>query len=90
MKTYCVSYDLNKSGKNYEALYEEIKSSPGWCHALDSTWFVSSPEDANQLSERLRKRLDEDDDLLVITVSSDYAGWLASHTWDWIGKHVKT
>lgn len=88
MTVYCVSYDLNKSGQNYNALYEEIKKSPGWCHTLDSTWLISSSETANQLSDRLRKHLDDNDDLLVIKVSRDYAGWLPKQTWEWIDKHV--
>lgn len=28
MPVYCVSYDLNKAGQNYNALYEELKKSP--------------------------------------------------------------
>ncbi|EHH0751324.1 hypothetical protein ACJO1Q_03580 [Vibrio parahaemolyticus] len=88
MTVYCVSYDLNKSGQNYNGLYDEIKSSPGWCHALDSTWLISTSESASQLSERLRKKIDGNDDLLVIKVSRDYAGWLSKQTWDWIDKHV--
>lgn len=35
MSVYCVSYDLNKAGQNYNALYDELKKSPGWCHPLD-------------------------------------------------------
>jgi len=88
MTVHCVSYDLNKSGQNYNALYDELKKSPGWCHALDSTWLVSTTETAQQLSDRLRRHLDNNDTLLVMAVAKDNAGWLPQSTWDWINKHV--
>ncbi|EFG8088958.1 TPA: hypothetical protein OCO34_004803 [Escherichia coli] len=84
MSVYCVSYDLNQAGQNYNALYDELKKSPGWCHPLDSTWLISTGETAQQLSDRLRKHLDNNDTLLVIGVTKEYAGWLTQDTWDWM------
>ena len=84
MSVYCVSYDLNQAGQNYNALYDELKKSPGWCHPLDSTWLISTGETAQQLSDRLRRRLDNNDTLLVIGVTKEYAGWLTQDTWDWM------
>ncbi len=83
MSVYCVSYDLNQAGQNYNALYDELKS-PGWCHPLDSTWLISTGETAQQLSDRLRRHLDNNDTLLVIGVTKEYAGWLTQDTWDWM------
>lgn len=84
MSVYCVSYDLNQAGQNYNALYDELKKSPGWCHPLDSTWLISTRETAQQLSDRLRRHLDNNDTLLVIGVTKEYAGWLSQDTWDWM------
>lgn len=88
MSVYCVSYDLNKAGQNYNALYDELKKSPGWCHPLDSTWLISTRETAQQLSDRLRRHLDNNDTLLVIGVTKEYAGWLQQTTWDWMRQHI--
>ncbi|MHB0390349.1 hypothetical protein ACYBJS_25320, partial [Klebsiella pneumoniae] len=71
-------------GQNYNALYDELKKSPGWCHPLDSTWLISTGETAQQLSDRLRRHLDNNDTLLVIGVTKEYAGWLTQDTWDWM------
>ena len=84
MSVYCVSYDLNQAGQNYNALYDELKKSPGWCHPLDSTWLISTGETAQQLSDRLRRHLDNNDTLLEIGVTKEYAGWLTQDTWDWM------
>jgi len=88
MTVYCVSYDLNKSGQNYNALYEELKKSSNWWHYLDSTWLILTGETADELSNRLRKHLDDNDNLLVIKVTRPYAGWLKKEAWEWINQNV--
>ena len=88
MTVYCVSYDLNKSGQNYTALYEELKKSSSWWHYLDSTWLILTSETVTQLTDRIRKNIDDNDSLLVIKVVRDYGGWLNQEAWDWINANV--
>jgi hypothetical protein len=88
MPVYCVSYDLNKLGQNYAYLHEELRSSGTWWHHLGTTWLVHTSEAAEQLSTRLRKALDDNDSLLVIKVTRDYAGWLPKKAWEWIEQHL--
>ena len=88
MTVYCVSYDLNKAGQNYSALYDELKASPGWWHNLDSTWLVSTQESADQLCDRLLRHLDQNDRLLVIKVVKPFQGFLTEEAWEWIRAHV--
>ena len=88
MTTFCVSYDLNKSGQNYNALYEELKKSPRWCHPMDSTWLIVTSETAEQLRDRIRKHLDDNDTLLVIKVVRPYSGWLTKEVWDWLQENI--
>ncbi|KRA51345.1 SinR [Pseudoxanthomonas sp. Root65] len=88
MSTYCISYDLNKSGQNYGALYEELKSSPNWCHPMDSTWLIVTGESPEQVRDRLRKHMDDNDTLLIIKVVRPYSGWLTQEVWGWLEKHV--
>lgn len=88
MNVFCVSYDLNKSGQDYEGVINELKNSTSWWHYLGSTWLIATNESASTLSERIRKHTDTNDSLLVIRVTKDYAGWLTEEAWDWIKKHV--
>lgn len=88
MTTFCVSYDLNKSGQNYTALYEELKKSPNWWHHLDSTWLIVTNETADQLRDRIRKHLDDNDTLLIIKVIRPYSGWLNKQAWEWLDKNI--
>jgi hypothetical protein len=85
---FCVSYDLNDPGQHYEALYNELKSSSGWWHYLDSTWLISTAETADQLAHRLYGVIDKNDRLLVIAVGRDNQGWLPKAAWDWINRHT--
>ena len=88
MNVYLVSYDLNKTGQNYSALYKELEASSAWSHPLDSTWLIATNESADQLSTRMRKHLDSNDLSLVIKVTNSYAGWLTEEMWNWIYKHI--
>lgn len=88
MTVYCVSYDLNKSGQNYAALYNELKASLSWWHQLDSTWLIHTNESADQLSSRLLRHLDQNDRLLVIKVVRPYQGFHTEQAWQWIRQHV--
>jgi hypothetical protein len=88
MNVYCVSYDLKKPGQDYEPLYEQLKKSLGWWHYLDSTWLISTFEDAQTLASRLLSVIDANDRLLVIRVSNERQGWLPKDAWDWIALHV--
>jgi len=86
---YCISYDLNKDGKNYEGLIEELKKSSSWWHFLKSTWLIYTNETASQVWTRLEKQVDKDDYILIILVSKDYQGWLPKEAWEWIERYLK-
>ncbi len=77
MSVFSVSYDLNKSGQDYEGLYSELKQTGGYSHIMDSTWLVWTSETAEQLSSRLLSKMDKNDTLFVSKVNKgEYAGWL--------------
>ncbi len=89
MSVYCVSYDLNTPGQKYNDLHEELKSSPSWWHYLTSTWLIYTNESSQQLSDRLRAHLDDNDNLMVIRVTADYAGLLPEEAWKWMREHIR-
>lgn len=83
--TYVISYDLNKPGKNYPDLYEEIQSIGSWCHPVDSTWFVVSSESATAIRDRLMATVDKTD-AVIVTQASAPAAWdgLPSDVSEWL------
>jgi hypothetical protein len=74
MSTFLIGYDLNKTGKDYKALTDEIKKLGAWWHHLDSTWLVISSLTASQIRDKLKPFIDSDDELLVV-LSSGVGAW---------------
>ena len=88
---YIVSYDLNKTGQDYNGLYEELKKSPSWWHYLDSTWLIYTSESADQVWQRISKHFDQNDRALILKAQpglSNRAGWLEQKAWDWIRTYI--
>lgn len=84
-----ITYDLNTPGKNYQALYESIKSLGEWWHYLDSNWLVNTTLSTYQINEHLRKCIDDNDNLLIIEFNpSTAAGWLPKDAWKWISERA--
>lgn len=71
---YCISYDLITPGKNYDALYEAIKSFGRWWHQTGSVWFIASDKSPSQIRDFLRTNIDENDKLFVVRVYESWAG----------------
>ena len=90
MTTYMIGYDLNKAGKNYGDLIDEIKEiANGYWHHLDSTWLVNTNLNAGQIRDRLKKHLDSDDELLVIAVANNWATYGVSDSGNkWLHKNL--
>ena len=76
--------------RRVEAFYDELENSPDWAHYLERTWLISTLESANELNARLRRHLRDDDLLLVIRVTPDYAGWLPEGAWTWLKERAGT
>lgn len=80
MKVYQIDYDL-RNRRNYQSLYERIKSYPFWCRPLESTWVVSTESSAVQVRNYLKGALDQDDGILVTRLEGEAA-------WDNVGLKV--
>jgi hypothetical protein len=81
-----ITYDLKRPGQDYSSLHAAIKELGSWWHYLESTWLVATGSSTLQVSERLRKEIDQNDSLLIIRVTKDYSGWLAQDAWDWLNR----
>lgn len=84
MTTYCVAYDLNNSGKNYDGLIQAIENYTN-IKALYSTWFIKSNSSASDIYNNLSSYIDRDDHLFVVEISSsNQQGWMPKKVWDWL------
>lgn len=87
-KVYSISYDLNKSGKDYEGLIAAIKSYGTWCTPTKSYWLVVTTGSAKDIYNKLKPHLDNDDRIFIQRVMGDNAGWMSKQLWEWVNNNV--
>jgi hypothetical protein len=89
VRTYLITYDLNKPGQDYSKLFEAMKGLGAWGHHLDSTWIVKTNLSATQIRDRLNPPvIDPNDGLLVVRLQGDWASWMTPDTNEWLQKNI--
>lgn len=90
MTAFLITYDLNKSDKNYEGLHDMIIqiSNDTWCRPLKSVYLVQSNLSPETISKKLMSVMDKNDFLLVIEVKNNKDGWLHNDQWDYMKKYI--
>lgn len=76
MKTYLISYDLNRVGQNYPSLYKAITAYTHHINAMDSLWVIKTTETAAQIYDKLAGHIDANDFLLVSELNPNHRGWV--------------
>ena len=89
MKTYLITYDLNKPGQDYSKLFDGIKALGAWGHYLDSTWIIKTQLNATQIRDRLNPPvIDSNDGLLVVRLQGDWASWMKLDANEWFQNNI--
>jgi hypothetical protein len=82
---HSISYDLREPGRNYEDLYDVIKSANGWAHPMDSLWFIKTSESVDSWCKKLRSVMDQNDELFIVDITGqNRQGWMGQKFWDWL------
>ncbi|AHG83056.1 hypothetical protein F543_1920 [Bibersteinia trehalosi USDA-ARS-USMARC-189] len=68
-----ITYDLNKSGQNYVALIEKIKTLGAWAKVQQSVWYLHTSYSSKEVLEILSTITDYNDSLFVAQLSD--ANW---------------
>lgn len=89
-KCYIISYDLMAPGKNYEALYNAIKSYGTWGKITESCWIVVSAFSAAVIRDQLSMYMDRNDRLFVSRLAIP-AAWKNTKADDaWVKRILET
>lgn len=89
MGSYMISYDLNKSDKNYDGLIKAIKDiSTDWCKPVKSTWVIKT----NLLSSKavydaLSSQLDDNDYIIIAAITKDVYGYMSKDVADYLSSN---
>lgn len=90
MRTHLISYDLVAPGRNYETLYDFLKSFGTRAKPLESLYLVRTSLSAKEVRDKIKSYIDTNDKVLVIDVTGDASAWkgLPDSTGAWIKKHM--
>ncbi len=87
---YLITYDLKSPGKDYNTLYDTIKTAPYWWHHLESTWIIQTEQSVTYWSEKIRNVIDQNDLFLIVDITEQpRQGWLKKTAWEWIREKEK-
>lgn len=90
MSAYMITYDLKKSGQDYENVIKTIKdSSIYWCSYWKSSYLIKSNLTAQQITDNISTYLDGNDTLIVVEAKdTNYQGWLNKEQWKFIQDNI--
>jgi hypothetical protein len=71
-----IAYDIHPAqGAAYDDLVQKIQSLGAWWHHLETVWIVRSERTPEEIRDILKASIGADDQLLVLDISGDRAGW---------------
>ena len=77
LATLLIAYDIHpQRGPAYDGVVAAIRSLGAWWHHLETVWIVQCDEAPAEIRDRLKPLLGFEDQLLVIDISGDTAGWI--------------
>jgi hypothetical protein len=76
MATVLIAYDIHPPrGEAYDDLIKAIQSLGPWWHHLETIWIVQCAHTPGEIRDRLKSQIGIEDQLLVVDISGDTAGW---------------
>ena len=82
-----ITYDLKKPGQDYKDFLKTIKEYD-WARLSESSYAVDTFETPTTIYNKLRPFMDNNDYLMVMTLTAPYMGYNAKDVIDWIQKHL--
>lgn len=91
MKTIQINYDLVAPGRDYQALYDYIRSHDGYATPLESLWLIRTNKTAFTVRDELIRLVDANDKVATFDVTGDEWGtnFSNAHT-DWMQRNMET
>jgi hypothetical protein len=71
MHTILVSYDLKAPGRNYDDLWEHLRSYSDYIKPLESVWILKTSRSTKEVRDSIKKHVDSNDRVLAINISGD-------------------
>jgi hypothetical protein len=89
MSVMVVTYDLREPGRNYQPLYDALAKYKR-CHALESSWFIDTPQSPSDVRDALCKTVDSGDQVYVMRLHKHWASCRAEDCTTWLKDDSRT
>lgn len=84
---YIITYDLNKTGQDYDALYKKIISLGQICHALQNLWLLDTNYNIDTVRDSLRSVIDQNDYVFIAQLfRGSYSAYMSTEAIDWLNR----
>jgi len=88
MKIYIITYDLRLTWlRNYNPLFNLLRSFPHWMHEMDNTWFIVSDLTAQEIYNACAPYIFTDCRIVIARFRGEAFGLLSPTGWEWINRH---
>lgn len=89
--TIQINYDLRKPGRDYQPVYDYIKSFSAWARPLASLWLVRTSKSASTVRDELNKLVDTNDKVAVFNVTGvAWATNFSDTTTEWMHQNMSS
>ncbi len=89
MNAYLVTYDLSAPGQKYRCIKQIIESNYMWLHFMESNFIIKTHQSPDQIRDNLSRCLDENDSLIVIELSRDWASYgISQEAINWLYQNL--
>lgn len=87
MAVLLFTYDLHKPKKDYEKLYELIKSN-GYAKLSESSYAIITEDSASEYYDKVKPLVDSDDRFYIIPLGKPYAGYGPKKINGWLEENL--
>lgn len=91
MNTLLVSYDLQAPGKDYQKLWDYLRSYDYFAKPLESLWLIKTDSTPEQVRDLVcANYVDKNDKIFIVDVTGKSAAWinLPNKVSDWIKENL--
>jgi len=84
-----LTYDLNKetTSKDYDGFYKIIKGY-NWVELSESSYALDTSDTPETIYNKLKPYIDNNDNVLIFTLTKPYAGQASSKAIDWLAQRM--
>lgn len=84
MSVKLITYDLNAQGQKHAEVLTKIKNFGSWARLSESSYAIKSNLTPEQLYQQFKPLIDNNDNLLILTLKKPYQGWADKTVHNWL------